>query len=76
MTNKPTGGLAYPSKNVVRVGEYMTGGYSGMTLRDAIAIAAMQAAATNPTGADGFSFEERAVWAYAQADAMILEREK
>lgn len=44
------------------------------TLRDKIAIAAMQAAATNPTGADGFTFEQRAAWAYAQADAMLATR--
>lgn len=46
------------------------------TLRDKIAVAAMQAAATNPTGADGFTFEQRADWAYAQADAMLATRNK
>ena len=46
----------------------------GMTLRDYFAAKAMQAAATNPTGADGFTFSERATWAYAQADAMMAAR--
>lgn len=46
----------------------------GMTLRDHFAGLAMQAAATNPTGADGFTFSERAKWAYEQADAMIRAR--
>jgi hypothetical protein len=48
----------------------------GMTLRDYFAAKAMQAAATNPTGADGFSFEERARWAYAQAEAMLEARKQ
>jgi hypothetical protein len=47
----------------------------GMTLRDYFAAKAMQAAATNPNGADGFTFEERAEWAYGQADAMLKARE-
>ena len=46
----------------------------GMTLRDYFAAKAMQAAATNPTGADGFTFTERASWAYQQADAMLEAR--
>jgi hypothetical protein len=46
----------------------------GMTLRDYFAAKAMQAAATNPVGADGFTFEQRAAWAYQQADAMLTER--
>lgn len=47
---------------------------SGMELRDYFAAQAMQAAATNPTGADGFTFDERAEWAYQQADAMLKAR--
>ena len=46
----------------------------GMTLRDYFAAKAMQAAATNPTGAEVFTFAERASWAYQQADAMIAAR--
>ena len=46
----------------------------GMTLRDYFAAMAMQAAATNPVGANGFSFSERAAWAYQQADAMLAAR--
>lgn len=45
-------------------------------MRDDLAAKAMQAAATNPTGADGFTFEERSEWAYEQADAMLARREK
>lgn len=45
-------------------------------LRDEFAGQAMQAAATNPTGADGFTFEQRAAWAYQQADAMLKAREQ
>lgn len=43
-------------------------------LRDDFATAAMQAAAANPTGADGFTFLQRAEWAYQQADAMLEVR--
>lgn len=59
-----TSGPAFPWGSVFR----------GMTLRDYFAAKAMQAAATNPTGADGFTFEQRAEWAYAQADAMLDAR--
>jgi hypothetical protein len=47
----------------------------GMTLRDYFAAKAMQAAATNETGANGFTFQQRADWAYRQADAMLKARE-
>jgi len=51
-------------------------GNRGLTMRDYFAAMAMQAAATNPVGAEGFTFQERANWAYQQADAMMLAREK
>jgi hypothetical protein len=47
---------------------------SEMSMRDYFAAKAMQAAATNPKGADGFTFEQRAEWAYLQADAMLKAR--
>ena len=47
-----------------------------LDIRDYFAAKAMQAAATNPIGADGFTFSERAEWAYQQADAMLKERAK
>ncbi|MFA9439441.1 hypothetical protein ACDA63_07370 [Uliginosibacterium sp. sgz301328] len=47
----------------------------GMTLRDYFAAKAMQACATNEVGAHGFTFDERAAWAYQQADAMLRARE-
>lgn len=50
------------------------GAIGGLTLRDHFAGLAMQAAATNPKGADGFTFDERANWAYQQADAMLTAR--
>jgi hypothetical protein len=52
------------------------GHHGGMTLRDYFAARAMQAAATTVVGANGFTFEERARWAYQQADAMLSERDK
>ena len=48
----------------------------GMTLRDYFAAMAMQAAATNSVGAASLTFAERANWAYIQADAMLVERNK
>lgn len=68
------GGPAFPVLPVDTDG--WRDGSQGMTLRDYFAAKAMQAAATNPTGADGFTFAERAVWAYAQADAMLVARPK
>lgn len=52
------------------------GHHRGMTLRDYFAAMAMQAAATNSVGAASLTFAERANWAYIQADAMLVERNK
>jgi hypothetical protein len=50
-----------------------TGGYArDMTLRDHYAGLAMQGIVL----ATGFTIEQRAGWAYRQADAMLKEREK
>ena len=70
------GGPAFPVQEVFdeRRGEVTQYGSAGMTLRDYFAAKAMQAAATNPNGADGFTFEQRAEWSYAQADAMLKVR--
>lgn len=69
----PDGGPAFPTKNGMQTG-HQEWRYEGMTLRDYFAAKAMQAAATNPTGAEVFTFAERASWAYQQADAMIAAR--
>ncbi len=66
--DKDTGGPAFPSPTDGMLDN------EGMTLRDYFAAKAMQAAATNPKGADGFTFEQRAEWAYQQADAMLRAR--
>ena len=77
MTTKTDGGPAFPFGQISEVtGQPVNGFYDpGMTLRDYFAAKAMQAAATNPSGADGFTFEQRAEWAYQQADAMLAARE-
>ena len=67
MSNINDGGPAFPALSEWKAPQ-------GMSLRDHFAGLAMQAAATNPKGADGFTFEQRAEWAYAQADAMVAER--
>lgn len=54
--------------------DHAADGHNGMSLRDYFAAKAMQAAATNPVGADGFTFDQRAEWAYQQADAMLKAR--
>jgi hypothetical protein len=61
------GGPAFPR-------DHAHEGHNGMSLRDYFAAKAMQAAATNPVGADGFTFDQRAEWAYLQADAMLKAR--
>lgn len=75
MTTHNNGGPAFPVP--LNPGQSWQGmaPCDGMTLRDYFAAKAMQAAATNPAGADGFTFEQRAAWAYAQADAMLKARE-
>ena len=67
MNKTNTGGSAFPNAHFRNV--------YGMTLRDYFAAKAMQASATNPKGADVFMFEQRAEWAYLQADAMLRARE-
>jgi len=49
--------------------------YKGMSLRDYFAAQVIQAMVTNPESANGFTFDERAEWAYVQADAMLKARE-
>lgn len=87
MTTQNTGGPAYPAGSIrksrpahdpgadFRITDVVEPRNPGMTLRDYFAAKAMQAAATNPAGADGFTFEQRAQWAYGQADAMLKARE-
>lgn len=69
MTNKPTGGFAYPQAE--RVGD-ISESTGGLTIRDAFAIAALQTVFV-PVG---LTREQRSAWAYAEADSMLLEREK
>ncbi len=75
------GGPAFPCIEPTMTGissegeeRWETEAHGGMSLRDYFAAKAMQAAATNPIGADGFTFDERAMWAYQQADAMLKAR--
>lgn len=68
MSARDDGGPAFPR-------DHASDGHNGMTLRDYFAARAMQAVATNPTGAESFTFDERAKWAYQQADAMLRARE-
>lgn len=74
VSNKETGGPAFPHE--YKYSDGTANRAEGMTLRDFFAAKAMQAAATNEKGADGFTFAQRAEWAYAQADAMLSERNK
>lgn len=69
MSANNNGGAAFPQP-----AHGFTAAQPGATLRDYFAAKAMQAAATNETGANGFTFKERAEWAYLQADAMLKAR--
>lgn len=76
MSKVEDGGAAFPAQATQHFeGCVKLEAHHGMTLRDYFAAKAMQAAATNPTGADGFTFSERAAWAYQQADAMLKARQ-
>jgi len=66
MNNPP----AFPSSNEVKVGNCISSGHMGMTLRDYFAARAMQALIDN----DGL-FSEIPTQAYALADAMLKARE-
>jgi hypothetical protein len=72
MSNQDNGGPAFPHE--YKFGDGTAERADGMSVRDYMAAKAMQAAATNPAGADGFTFEQRAKWAYMQADAMLAAR--
>ena len=72
MSNIETGGPAFPCDELVDEDGVVLS--SGMKLRDYFAAKAMQAAATNQNSAEGFTFDERAQWAYLQADAMLEAR--
>lgn len=86
---KNDGGPAYPIPTVLKNNTYMTDAHNGMSLRDAIAIAAlpplmagMYASVAN--GHYKITEEQKkmsfaaliAEEAYVQADAMLAEREK
>ena len=75
---KDNGGPAFPSGNQVRVGEYMTGGHTGMTLRDWFAGQALKAwvQAHIDQSVDDLSKSDIARECYSYADAMLKEREK
>ena len=73
--SKDNGGPAFPRPfSRDELTETFANDQEGMSLRDYFAAKAMAAAATNPKGADGFTFEQRAEWAYQQADAMLEVR--
>ena len=73
MSTMPDGGPAFPSQE----GNFDTHGvyfYSGMTLRDYFAAAALQMLPHHGCGAD-LSIEDTAISAYQIADAMLKVRE-
>jgi hypothetical protein len=47
-----------------------------MTLRDLVAMFALEGALTRESFADGFDFREKAVWVYEMSTAMLEERKK
>lgn len=73
MNKQDNGGSAFPNWDSNHYTDQRPQG--GMDLRDYFAAKAMQAAATNPTGAEGLTFDQRAEWAYQQADAMLKARQ-
>lgn len=77
MREKKDGGPAYPSSNEVSVGEFVTGGHAGMTLRDYFAGQALAGmlAKRIVDYSNGFGVEESYL-AYQIADAMLAERDK
>lgn len=71
MTNKPTGGHAFPPSKAHSPASGFSQGESGMTLRDYFAGQALISLAKGDAPWDQIALE-----AYAAADAMIKERNK
>lgn len=75
--DKTTGGAAFPSANEVKLGEMVTTGHAGMTLRDYFAAKFMQGFIAAPDREDQYSHvtrDECARLAYLMADAMLAAR--
>ena len=74
--DKETGGPAFPSANAVTVGEYVSSGHSGMTLRDYFAAKAMQGElACQRDEYEWHDINKLAVHCYRVADSMLKARE-
>jgi hypothetical protein len=71
MNNQP----AFPSSNEVKVGNCISSGHMGMTLRDYFAAKAMQAFCSDSDWRQDMMPGETAKAAYHQADAMLKARE-
>lgn len=74
MTDKQTGGQAFPTDNAHQNGPN-TFHFEGMTLRDYFAAKAMSAAMSK-TELNGRSLDDIAAGAYKSADAMLKAREQ
>ncbi len=76
---KDTSGPAFPTDGESQVGPN-TWHHEGMTLRDYFAAKAMQGTISNAAFVDQLASlsgnETVAIWAYAQADAMLKAREQ
>ena len=72
MTERETGGLAFPAEFKDDTGIWQ---HSGMTLRDYFAAKAMQGYSASPS-LESAPPAKIAGWAYEQADAMLKERAK
>jgi hypothetical protein len=72
-TEIDTGGPAYPCDTpLTDEGDVLVN--PGMTLRDYFAIHSLGGAMTQRGFADELTFEEKAVWVYQMADAMLKAR--
>jgi hypothetical protein len=71
MNNPP----AFPSGNEVKLGDWISSGHKGMTLRDYFAAKAMQGLYSDPEWRIDMDFSDTAYAAYNQADAMMKARE-
>ena len=72
--NKNDGGPAFPFRQPKHKDQHLLEDYgSGMSLRDAFALAALQGLSANPHSWDS-DFTKIAAYAYDSADAMIFNR--
>ena len=76
MSDKPTGGPAWPEYEVITEGDVTATSKGGLTIRDYFAAAALSGMLSDPQEPKWQEHSDQAANAFKFADAMLAEREK